>query len=90
MGDSTIIVIDISKLREADGLAKDVDWTVGYVKDTPLMSGFDEILYPGEKEERTRRERQTNGVEVEDATWSRVRATIDRLGIGDKLPGVPT
>ena len=35
------------------------------------------------------RERQVDGVEVEDATWARVRATIDRLGIGDKLPGVP-
>ena len=89
VGDSTIIVIDISKLRPSSEVAKDVDWTINYVKDTPLMEGFDEILYPGELEARTRRERQTNGVEVEDATWARVRATIDRLGIGDKLPGVP-
>ena len=89
VGDSTIIVIDISKLRSPTGLAENVDWTIDYVKDTPLMSGFDEILYPGEIEARTRRERQADGVEVEDATWARVRATIDRLGIGDKLPGVP-
>ena len=88
-GDSTIIVIDISKLRPSSEIAKDVDWTINYVKDTPLMEGFDEILYPGELEARTRRERQAQGVEVEDATWARVRATIDRLGIGDKLPGVP-
>ena len=89
VGDSTIIVIDISKLRSPTGLAENVDWTIDYVKDTPLMSGFDEILYPGELEARTRQARQVDGVEVEDATWARVRATIDRLGIGDKLPGVP-
>ena len=53
------------------------------------MPGFDEILYPGEIEQRTRRDREANGIEVEDATWARVRATIDHLGIGDKLPGVP-
>ena len=49
VGDSTIIVIDISKLRKADELAKDVDWTVGYVKDTPLMSGFEEIPILGRR-----------------------------------------
>lgn len=90
VGDSMIIVIDVSKLREPEGLAKDVKRVIDYTKDTPLMSGFDEILYPGEKEDRTRRERQTNGVDVEDATWVRVKATIDRLGIGDKLPGLPS
>ncbi len=89
VGDSTIIVIDISKLRPSSEIAKDVDWTINYVKDTPLMQGFDEILYPGELEARTRRERQARGVEVEDSTWARVRATIDRLGIGEKLPGLP-
>ena len=89
VGDSTIIVIDISKLRESDGLAKDVSRVIEYTKDTPLMSGFEEILYPGEKEARTRQERQASGVEVEDATWTRVRATIDRLGIADRLPGIP-
>ena len=89
VGDSTIIVIDVSRLREGDGLAKDVESVIDYTKDTPLMPGFDEILYPGEKEARTRKERQANGVEVEDATWARVRATIDRLDIADKLPGVP-
>ena len=89
VGDSTIIVIDISKLRSPSGLAENVDWTIDYVKDTPLMSGFDEILYPGEKEARMRRDRKANGIEVEDATWARVRATIERLGIGDRLPGAP-
>lgn len=89
VGDSTIIVIDISKLRQVEELSKDVNRVVDYAKDTPLMSGFEEILFPGEKEERTRQERQAKGVEVEDATWARVRATIERLGIGNKLPGVP-
>ena len=89
VGDSTIIVIDVSRLRDGDGLARDVETVIDYTKETPLMSGFDEILYPGEKEARTRQERQANGVEVEDATWARVRATIDRLDIADKLPGIP-
>ena len=89
VGDSTIIVIDISKFREKSALAENVEWAIDYVKDTPLASGFEEILYPGEIEERTRAERREKGVEVEDATWARVRETIDRLGIGGKLSGLP-
>jgi len=30
---------------------------VDYVKETPLAPGFDQILYPGEKEAKSRKER---------------------------------
>ena len=89
VGDSTIIVIDIGRLRPADAVAEDVDWTIDYLKNTPLMPGVDEILYPGEVEQRTRRDRQVRGIEIEDATWARVREVIERFGLEERLPGLP-
>ena len=78
---STIIVIDISRLVPMDGIRDRVDWLVGYAKDTPLMPGFDEILYPGEKEATTRRARKESGVEIEEATWGQINGLMDEYGL---------
>ena len=36
------------------------------------MPGVDEILVPGEKEARSRRQRLAAGVEIENATWDQI------------------
>ncbi len=78
---STIIVIDIDRLVPSDGIRERVDWLVGYSKDTPLMPGFDEILYPGEKEAKTRRARKESGVEIEEATWGQITGLMEEYGL---------
>ena len=69
---STIIVIDTSRLGPADDLRAEVEGLVRHAKDTPLMPGVDEILVPGEKEARSRRQRLAAGVEIENATWDQI------------------
>ena len=78
---STIIVIDVSRLVPLDGIRERVDWLAGYAKDTPLMPGFDEILYPGEKEATTRRARKESGVEIEEATWGQINGLMEEYGL---------
>jgi uncharacterized oxidoreductase len=78
-------VIDIGKLRPRSETDSDVDWLINYLTDTPLLEGVDGIMYPGEIEARTRRERETRGVEVEEATWARVLTVIKRFGLEERL-----
>ncbi|MDP6357268.1 MAG: Ldh family oxidoreductase [Planctomycetota bacterium] len=53
-----------------------VDW----VKSSKTMSGFDEVLVPGEPESQAAVERQ-NGIPVEQATWDRVADIATELGV---------
>jgi uncharacterized oxidoreductase len=59
--------------EQAGGL---VDW----VKSSKTMTGFDEVLVPGEPESRTAVERQ-NGIPVEQTTWDKVAAIAIDIGV---------
>ncbi len=78
---STIIVVDVSRLAPPEGMQERMNWLIGYAKDTPLMRGFEEILYPGEKEAVTRRVREREGVEIEAATWGQITGLLEEYGL---------
>ena len=67
----------------------EVSMMVNYVKETPPAEGFDQILYPGEKEAKSRKERSKSGVEIEDDTWNQVMGLVKEYNIGDKLSRFP-
>ena len=79
------MVVDVSKFARLEDFRKQVSEAVELVKDTPPMQGFDGVLYPGEIENRNRRERKAKGVFVEDATWKDIVACIDRFDLRDRL-----
>ena len=54
---------------------------VSYFKDSPLASGHDEVLIPGEPEQAMRLERTKNGVPLTDDTWASIVATARSVGI---------
>jgi uncharacterized oxidoreductase len=78
---STIIAIDVATLGSIAGLKDKVDGLVEYVKDTPLMPGHTEILFPGEKEAKTRQQRLKEGVDIEPATWDQIGALAKEYGL---------
>ena len=43
------------------------------------------MLYPGEIEHRRELDRRANGIEVEDATWYKLRALAEGYGLTDRL-----
>ena len=55
----------------------------------PLADGFSEILYPGEKEVKTRKERRKSGIEIEDYTWGRVKEEIALYKLEQALAPLP-
>ena len=84
---SSIMVIDVARMGPLEGVREQVGEMVSYLKDTPLSEGSKGVLYPGEIEAMTRRERLANGVEVPQATWDEAVELIKQHGLEDELLG---
>jgi uncharacterized oxidoreductase len=56
-----------------------------YLKETPPAEGSQGVLYPGEIEHQRELDRRANGIEVEDATWARLRILAEEYGLSDRL-----
>ena len=82
---SSIIVIDLDTLGEPEAIEREVETLVRHVKDSPPMEGHDGVLYPGEIEARTRKQRQRDGVVIEDVTWDEVVGLIRAHGLSEEL-----
>ena len=67
-----IAVFKVEAFRPLAEFKKEVTEFARFVKDTPPAKGFTEVLYPGEIEWRTERERLRDGVYVEDETWDQI------------------
>ena len=75
---TVILMIDISRFGALDLFKSQVDAVIEFVKADPLEG---EVLYPGEVEARTRRDRLAKGIDLPDATWSEIIACIERFGL---------
>lgn len=75
------IVLDPSAFCPLDEFRRLIDETVAYMKSSPPAPGFDEVLVPGELEFRTMRQRQREGVPVDDETLATMRQQGARLGV---------
>jgi LDH2 family malate/lactate/ureidoglycolate dehydrogenase len=56
-----LLAIDVATLGSADDFAASVGALVDEVKNAPLAKGFDEIIYPGELEDRAEEANRTAG-----------------------------
>jgi LDH2 family malate/lactate/ureidoglycolate dehydrogenase len=84
-----IVVINIQWFAPLATLRSEVSKLVDFVKDTPLAEGSESVLYPGEKEVKTRKERGKKGIEIEDDTWNQVMALVKEYGVAGKLGKLP-
>ena len=82
-------VFKVDAFRPLAEFKKEVGEFARYLKATPPAEGSGGVLYPGEIEHRREQDRRKNGIEVEDATWYKLRdlaeqyQLTDRLGFGD-------
>ena len=80
----TATLIDPAVLRDRAAFDQDVDQLVDYVKSSKLAEGFNEILIPGEPEQRERERREREGISVDEETWRQICRTGERYGV--KMP----
>jgi len=64
-----VLAIDVGFFGPPDDFAAEVDALCAEIKATPPAPEFDEVLLPGEPEERTRERRLAEGVPIAERTW---------------------
>jgi len=80
-----MIAIKVEAFRPLLAFRRDVTDLAGYLKATPPSEGSSGVLYPGEIEHRTEKQRRAEGVQIEDATWAKLRALAEGYGIAGEL-----
>lgn len=83
------IFIDPGKLDPAHLFPAEVQRYIDYVKSSKTASADDEILMPGEIEERQRAKRREHGVPLPADTWAGLQACAAQLGVDPKAIPAP-
>lgn len=84
---TVLLAINIEAFLPIGNFMQMVDDWVVRLKQVPRADGVDEILLPGELEWRTRARRLLDGLPLPEATWDRITALADSLGVVTKMPG---
>ena len=75
------IVIDLAKLGDPAAITASAGATRAHVKSARPAAGVSEVLTPGEPERRSAARRNAAGIEVDETTWSDIRAAALTIGI---------
>lgn len=67
-------VFNVAAFRPLQDFKKEVGDFARYLKSTPPSEGSRGVFYPGEIEYLREVERRKNGIEIEDATWEKLKA----------------
>ncbi len=78
---SVVVAIDIGTFTDVDSYKDDVDKLVDGLKALPKAEGFSEILFPGERGNRTYDDRLRNGIPLPEGTVRRLRSVAERLNL---------
>ncbi len=79
---------DLKSFISQETLKAEIAELTKFIKTSPKAEGVDDILYPGEKEVKTRKERKAKGIEIDDYTLGRVQEEIKQYKLEDKLPAL--
>ena len=75
------LAFDPAAFGDADAFTDDVRRLVEWVTASPPIAPGGKVWLPGEIEESVRRERQADGLPVDDVTWRALSATAASLGV---------
>src|SRR5271155_5710976 len=78
-------VFKVDAFRPLAQFKKDIADFAAYLKATRPAEGSSGVYYPGEIEHLREQDRRENGVEVEDATWYKLRSLAEGYGLADQL-----
>ncbi len=76
---------DVEAFRPLEEFKRDVTDFAAYLNRTPPAPGFSQVYYPGELEHLTTQRKLEEGIEVEEATWERLRELAVKYGVADEL-----
>src|SRR5947207_8655738 len=78
-------VFKVDAFRPLAEFKKEVGEFAAYLKATKPAEGSSGVYYPGEIEHLREEDRRANGIEVEEATWYKLRSLAEDYGLADQL-----
>ena len=78
---SIFVAIDPGIFRPLQRFTAAVDATVEKIKAVPPAAGFDEVLLPGEPEQRSRARRLVEGISLPDNSWETLKQLASGYGV---------
>ena len=78
-----LTVYDIGHFVEMDYYFDELESLIRHVSTSRVDPHIGEILLPGDPEYRTGRQRQEEGIPIDDTTWSRIVEAARSLGLDD-------
>jgi len=78
-----LAVFKVDAFRPLAEFKREVAEFARYLKETPLSEGSTGVFYPGEVEYLREQERRRSGIEIEDATWKKLRTLAAELKLAD-------
>jgi uncharacterized oxidoreductase len=80
------VAFDPARFAGSDAMAREASGLAGFVRETPRAVGVDEILLPGDPEQKALRERSAQGVPLAEAHWERLVEAAQKLGVTPPTP----
>ena len=79
------VAIDVRQIADVGEVRAHVGELIAALKAQPRAGGVPEILMPGERADRTWRERTQNGIPIPAKTWAALGEVAERFGL--EMPG---
>lgn len=85
-GNGTLfIAMSIDRWRPQAEFQEELEQLLTIVKAAPLAPGFEEVLLPGELEDRAEAERRANGIPLDEESWGELREAAAKLGLPETI-----
>jgi len=79
--------INVKHFTSLRSFTASIDKMVKKMRSSRPAKGFTEVLVPGDPERRTMRERELNGIEINDAIWDSIMQVAKRFGVKPQTTG---
>ncbi|MBI1386100.1 MAG: malate dehydrogenase [Rhizobiales bacterium] len=76
------IYLSVDRFHSDDWLDREINSYIEFFKSSSPLEPDGEVLVPGEKERRLKRERSISGIPVAEGVWLDLMKTADHVGIG--------
>jgi LDH2 family malate/lactate/ureidoglycolate dehydrogenase len=78
-------VFNVAAFRPLKDFKREVTEFAHYLKSTPPSEGSNGVFYPGEVEYLREQQRRRDGIEIEDATWDKLRSLAGEYKLAAQL-----